>query len=52
MPVFGSLEPQDVREFWNHEARDFTPWLADEIEAEGSSDFENVLGLDVEVLER
>lgn len=52
MPDFASLEPKDVRQYWQHEEHDFTPWLADNIEAEGSSDFENVLGLDVEVIER
>jgi hypothetical protein len=52
MPEFASLEPQDVREYWEHEEYDFTPWLANEIEAEGASDLEDVLGLDVEIIER
>ncbi|WP_276246167.1 hypothetical protein [Haladaptatus sp. YSMS36] len=52
MPDFASLEPQDVRQYWEHEEHDFTPWLATEIEADGASDFENVLGLDLEVIER
>ena len=52
MPDFAPLEPRDVREYWEHEAHDFTPWLADEIETEESSDLENVLGLDLEVLQR
>ena len=52
MQEFASLEPQDVRAHWDHEARDFTPWLADQIESEGTSNLEDVLGLDIEVLER
>lgn len=52
MPEFASLEPQDVRQYWEHEEYDFTPWLADEIETEGASDLEDVLGLDVEIIER
>lgn len=52
MPDFASLQPQDARQYWAHEERDFTPWLANEIEAEGSSDLENALGLDLKVLER
>lgn len=51
MPEFASLEPQDVRDYWNHEARDFTPWLADEIEAEGASRLEDSLEIDLEVIE-
>jgi hypothetical protein len=52
MPTFASLTSQNVREYWEHEAYDFTPWLADAIEAEGASDLEDVLGLDIEVIER
>jgi hypothetical protein len=52
MSEFGSLEDQDVRNHWEHEAHQFTPWLADQIEAERASDVENVLGLDLEVIER
>jgi len=50
MPEFASLESQDVREYWENEARDFTPWLADEIRIEGVSELEDVLGLDLEVI--
>lgn len=34
MPDFAPLESQDVRDYWQHEEREFTPWLATEIEAE------------------
>ena len=32
MPEIGSLEPADLRELWDHEAHDFTPWLASHID--------------------
>lgn len=51
MNEFASLESESAREYWEHEEYDFTPWLASQIE-DGSSDFENVLGLDLEVIER
>lgn len=51
MPEFAHLESQDVREYWEDEARDFTPWLANAIEAEEVSKLEDTLGLDLEVIE-
>lgn len=51
MREFASLEPQDVHEHWEHEERIFTPWLADEIEADGASDLEDTLEIDLEVIE-
>ena len=51
MPDFASLESQDVREYWKHEANDFTPWLADQIRDEPVSELEDTLGLDLEVIE-
>lgn len=51
MPQFASLESQDVREYWEHEAHEFTPWLAEEIRSEDVSELEEVLGLDLEVTE-
>lgn len=51
MPEFASLESQDVREYWEDEAQDFTPWLADEIRSEPVSELEDTLGLDLEVKE-
>jgi hypothetical protein len=50
-PEFQELSSQNVRDYWNHEAHDFTPWLADSIQTEDSSHFEDVLGLDLEVIE-
>lgn len=48
---FFDLEAQDVREYWTHEAQDFTPWLAESIRAEDASHLEDVLGLDLDVRE-
>ena len=30
-PNLGTLELVEVRKVWNHEERDFTPWLADNL---------------------
>lgn len=51
MPDFASLEPQDVREYWEHEAQEFTPWVANEIRREGVSELEDSLGLDLEIID-
>jgi hypothetical protein len=51
MPEFASLESQEVREYWEHEAQEFTPWIASEIRAERVSELEDSLGLDLEVIE-
>lgn len=50
-PSFRDLEPQDVRDFWQHEAQEFTPWLAESIRDEESAYIEDILGLDLEVVE-
>lgn len=50
-PDFRELKPQDVRDYWEDEARDFTPWLAEEIGTDEASHLEDVLGLDLEVIE-
>lgn len=52
MPDFASLEPQDVRQYWEHEEHDFTPWLAQQIASDGASGLENALEVDLEVIER
>ena len=51
MPEFASLEAQEVREYWEHEAQEFTPWIAGEIRSEGVSELEDSLGLDLEITE-
>lgn len=48
---FRELQPQDVREYWTHEAHEFTPWLADQLRADDPSHLEDVLGLDLDVVE-
>lgn len=51
MPPFRELESQDVREYWKDEAQEFTPWLAEDIGGESTSQLENVLGLDLQVID-
>ena len=51
MQQFRELESQDVRGYWEDEARDFTPWLAGQIENENVSQLEDTLGLDLEVVD-
>ncbi len=41
MPEFASLESQEVREYWEHEAQEFMPWIASEIRAEDVSELED-----------
>ena len=41
--ALGSLETADLREAWNHEAHDFTPWLAENLDRLGSE-----LGIELE----
>lgn len=45
MVDFGNLRPVSVREIWASEARDFTPWLASEIEQ-----LAETLGMELEVI--
>jgi len=51
MVHFASLETQDVSEYWEHEARDFTPWLANQIRSNEVSRLEDTLGLDLSVIQ-
>lgn len=44
MVDLGTIERVDLREIWPHEARDFTPWLADNLESLGEA-----LSLDLEL---
>ena len=47
MKDFGELKRVPLREIWSHEANDFTPWLASNIEALGTA-----LDLDLELTSR
>ena len=45
MTELGSLTEIDLRQVWGNEARDFTPWLKENIE-----ELNQVLGLDIEIM--
>ena len=45
-PEFGDLEQQNPRDFWPHEAADFTPWLA---RPENIARLSQAVGLELEV---
>jgi hypothetical protein len=47
MPALGELREVDVRELWQHEERDFTPWLM-----ANKHHLERALGVDIELDER
>ncbi|HBT20703.1 MAG TPA: DUF4268 domain-containing protein [Peptococcaceae bacterium] len=47
MVELSTITEVDVREIWNNEAKDFTPWLKENI-----SLLNQVLGLDIEIVER
>lgn len=47
MSTLGKLHRVDPRTVWQHEARDFTPWLAENIEL-----LAEAIGLELEVIER
>lgn len=50
MIEFAELCSRDVREYWSDEERNFTPWLVGQIEADDTSNLEDTLGLDLEVI--
>lgn len=45
--MFGELNKVGLREIWPHEASDFTPWLAENIDELGKA-----LGMDLELIEQ
>lgn len=47
MTTFGTLQRIELRNIWQNEARDFTPWLADHIQELGES-----LGIELELIQR
>jgi len=47
MPDFGKIKKVNIREIWQHEAHNFTPWLAENIEKLGES-----VGMDLELIEQ
>jgi len=47
MAEFTDLSRESVREYWSDEARDFTPWLAEQIDSEKPSEIEDVIQLDL-----
>ena len=46
-PDFSKIEKVDVRSIWPHEAHDFTPWLADNLDRLGEA-----IGIELELIER
>jgi hypothetical protein len=47
MAEFTDLSRESVREYWSDEARDFTPWLAEQVDSEKPSEIEDVIQLDL-----
>ncbi len=47
MPEFGKINKLKIREIWQHEAHDFTPWLANNLDKLGEA-----IGMDLELIEQ
>jgi len=47
-PTFGKLNKVDLRKIWNHEAHDFTKWLAEE---ENLSVLSDEIGIDITLID-
>jgi hypothetical protein len=47
MPEFANLSREPVREYWINEAREFTAWLAEQIDAEDPSEIDDIIQLDL-----
>jgi len=47
MPDFGKIKKVNIRDIWQHEAHNFTPWLAENLDKLGES-----VGMDLELIEQ
>lgn len=47
MPDFGNIKKINIKDIWQHEAQNFTPWLAINLEKLGES-----VGMDLEMIEQ
>jgi len=47
MPEFGKIKKVSIRDIWQHEAHNFTPWLAENLDKLGES-----VGMDLELIEQ
>lgn len=47
MPEFGTIKRVNIREIWQHEAQNFTPWLAKNLDK-----LSEVVGMDLEAIEQ
>ena len=47
MPEFGKITKLNIKEIWRHEANDFTPWLAKNLDKLGET-----VGMDLELVEQ
>ena len=47
MPEFGKIKKVNIRDIWQHEAHNFTPWLAENLDKLGES-----VGMDLELMEQ